>query len=98
MAMKKGVPAAVSQDRRSVLFVADTHARTIHCAITVQALEQHFWAPAGANDERLLKVFDDGYARIVARAERKYLTRPGDEVTLDVDDFDSLGTLKSNRA
>ncbi|GAB5096187.1 hypothetical protein YK56LOC_19030 [Caballeronia sp. HLA56] len=81
------VNASVSADRASVSFVAFSREQAIQCNITRKALEQYFWAPVGATDERLLKALSDGYERISARVHRKFLAHPSSSVTLDVVDF-----------
>jgi hypothetical protein len=50
-------------------------------------LEQYFWAPTGACDERLLKVYAEGYRRIAAVAERKLLRAGSESIRLDMADF-----------
>jgi hypothetical protein len=79
--------ASVSSDGKLVVFVAHIRAHTVQCSITRDALEQHFWAPAGANDARLLKAFSDGQNRIAAAAERKMLRAQGAPIKLGDTDF-----------
>ncbi|MDR5733704.1 DUF1488 family protein [Caballeronia sp. LZ025] len=89
MTSKLSINATISADRASVSFVAFTREREIQCNITRKALEQCFWAPAGASDERLLKALSDGYERISARVHRKFLAHPSNSIHLDVIDFSS---------
>jgi Protein of unknown function (DUF1488) len=81
---------AVSSDRKHVMFVTTVREREVPCTITRDALEQHFWVPAGASDARLLRAFADGRKRIIAVAERKWLKRtstPGAPIGLAAADF-----------
>ncbi|QSN65053.1 MULTISPECIES: DUF1488 family protein [unclassified Caballeronia] len=89
MTSKLCINATISADRATVSFVAFSREREIHCNITRKALEQCFWAPVGASDERLLKALNDGYERISARVHRKFLAHPSNSIHLDVIDFSS---------
>ncbi|WP_042301169.1 DUF1488 family protein [Paraburkholderia kururiensis] len=77
----------VSPDGRTVVFFLSSRGRDIECAITRDALEQHFWVQPGDSELRVLKAFTDGRKRIVAVAGRKVLTHPGERVVLTVADF-----------
>jgi Protein of unknown function (DUF1488) len=78
----------VSPDNKAVLFIAVLRGRRVHCSITREALEKHFWAPSGAtSNDRLLKAYADGYKRIVAVAERKLLRSASESIRLDAADF-----------
>ncbi|MDB5781523.1 DUF1488 family protein [Caballeronia mineralivorans] len=77
----------LSSDKKSVVFIASSHGRTMECAITREALTLYFWAPADASDARLLKAFADGSRRITAVAERKMLTATHEPVILTAIDF-----------
>jgi Protein of unknown function (DUF1488) len=81
------IEATVSADGKCITFVAVTHGRPIHCLIERDALEQWFWVPSGATEERLIKAFLDGRQRIFAVAERKWRARQSDTVRLGVSDF-----------
>ena len=89
MTSKLSIHGTISADRASVSFVAFSREQAIQCNITRKALEQCFWVPAGASDERLLKALNDGYERISARVHRKFLAHPSSSVHLDVMDFAS---------
>jgi hypothetical protein len=83
---------SVSTNKATVVFHISSHRRTVECAITRQALVQYFWAPADADDARLLKAFADGSKRIVAVAERKVLTAQHEPIVLDETDFADRGS------
>jgi hypothetical protein len=89
MTSKPTLNATISADRASVSFITFSREQAIPCNITRKALEQCFWAPRGASDERLLKALSDGYERISARVHRKFLAHPSNSVHLDVVDFSS---------
>jgi|GEM_PF-462174 len=78
---------SVSADGRTVIFQLSSRGRELECAITREALEQHFWLRRDADDARVLQTFEDGRKRITAIAERKMLARPGEKVLLTIDDF-----------
>jgi hypothetical protein len=77
----------VSADGRAVNFMLSARGRDLECAVTREALEQHFWLQRGAAAARVLKTFEDGRKRIMAVAERKMLARPGERVLLTINDF-----------
>ncbi|HKR43784.1 MAG TPA: DUF1488 family protein [Paraburkholderia sp.] len=60
---------------------------TITCAITIAALGAHFWLETRAGDARILKTFRDGYDRIRAITERKWLAVPSTRLELTPADF-----------
>lgn len=78
---------SVSADGRAVIFQLSTRGGDLECAITREALEEHFWLQRGAGEARVLKTFADGRKRITAVAERKLLARPGEKVLLTISDF-----------
>ncbi|MGF6963873.1 hypothetical protein OKW43_000878 [Paraburkholderia sp. WC7.3g] len=77
----------VSSDGKVVAFVASFRNRSVQCSITRDALEQHFWLPAGANQARVLKAFADGHQRITAAVERRTLKKTGVPIVLSAADF-----------
>ena len=79
--------AVVSGDRNLVVFNAHIRERSVQCSIAREALEQYFWAPAGASDAQLLKSYSDGRKRIEAIVCRKLLATPGEAVGLSMADF-----------
>ncbi|MCX4151282.1 MULTISPECIES: DUF1488 family protein [Paraburkholderia] len=79
--------ASVSADGKLVAFIAHARGRAVQCSITRDALEQHFWAPIGADDAHLLKACMDGHKRIVAAVERKVLRGSDEPINLNAADF-----------
>jgi hypothetical protein len=79
--------ARVSADGKLVVFVAHARGRAVQCSITRDALEQHFWAPIGADDAHLQKAYMDGHKRIVAAVERKVLKGSDEPIKLHAADF-----------
>ena len=79
--------AVVSGDRNLVVFDAHFRERFVQCSIARVALEQYFWAPAGASDAQLLKSYSDGRKRIEAMIGRKILAAPGEVIGLSMSDF-----------
>jgi hypothetical protein len=82
---------SVSADGRTVIFQLSTRGRDLECAVTREALEQHFWLQPDASPARVLKAFADGRKRITAVAERKMLARQGEKVLLTTSDFTARG-------
>ncbi|MFM0260009.1 DUF1488 family protein [Paraburkholderia sediminicola] len=80
---------SLSADGNLVLFVISARNQSVQCSISREALEQHFWLPAGANDARTLKAFADGRQRISAAAERRTLKSAGASIALTAADFAS---------
>ncbi|BCZ81727.1 hypothetical protein PTKU64_54020 [Paraburkholderia terrae] len=78
---------SLSADGKLVLFVISARNQSVQCSISREALEQHFWLPAGANDVRALKAFADGRQRITAAAERRTLKSAGAPIALSAADF-----------
>lgn len=68
--------AAVSPERRAVIFTLSIRGHEVECAVARDALEEHFWLPLGADATRMLKTFESGRNRIFAVAQRKYLAPP----------------------
>jgi hypothetical protein len=54
---------------------------------TIAALEAYFWLEPRASDAHILKTFRDGYGRIRAIAERKFLAHPATRLELTPADF-----------
>ncbi|HEY4295634.1 MAG TPA: DUF1488 domain-containing protein [Paraburkholderia sp.] len=85
------IEPSVSADGRMVIFQLSTRGRDLECAVTREALEEHFWLQRGADEARVLKTFADGRKRIIAVAERKTLAHPGEKVLLTIADFAARG-------
>ncbi len=79
--------AAVSPDGRAVVFMLSIRGREVEGVIARDALEECFWLPRGADETRTLKTFESGRNRIIARAQRKLLSRPDVPLSLTVNDF-----------
>jgi hypothetical protein len=77
----------VSSDGDEVVFRLSGRVCSAECAITRQALEDHFWLPPGADSSRILKAFADGNGRVTAIAERKSLMGPSQPIRLSSRDF-----------
>jgi len=80
---------SLSADGKLVVFVVSARSHSTQCSISRDALERHFWLPAGANDTRTLKTFADGRPRIVAAAERRLRVSAGVSIALTAADFSS---------
>jgi hypothetical protein len=79
--------ACVSSDGKVVAFVASFRNQSVQCSISRDALERHFWLPAGASEARVLKAFVDGRRRITAAVERRMLKKTGAPIVLSATDF-----------
>ena len=77
----------LSQNGSVVHFVATSPGRTIQCAISREALELHFWVPAGADESRLLKAYLDGHKRIAVAVERGLLRKKPEPIVLTIRHF-----------
>ncbi len=73
--------------RAGLRFSIVVRGEQIECFISRDALEQHFWLTHDADDARLQRVFEDGYERIAAAAERKVLAGARADVVLFAADF-----------
>ncbi|KAA1006208.1 DUF1488 family protein [Paraburkholderia panacisoli] len=77
----------LSADGKLVLVVISARNQSVQSSINREALERHFWLPAGAIDARTLKAFADGRRRISAAAERRTLRSAGVAVALTAAEF-----------
>jgi hypothetical protein len=77
----------VSPDGAVVTFVASLHNQSVQCSISRDALERHFWLPAGSSEARVLKAFVDGGQRITAAVARRMLRKAGIPIVLSATDF-----------
>ena len=65
-------------DRDIVSFIGEANGETVSCAISGEALEDHFAAASSTNKERLAG-FQENRSAIEEMARAKYLTRPVEE-------------------
>lgn len=79
--------AVVSSDGKVVAFAASFYNQSVQCSISRDALERHFWLPAGSSKARVLKAFVDGRQRITAAVERRMLRKTGVPIVLSAADF-----------
>ncbi|MBC8752383.1 hypothetical protein OKW43_005723 [Paraburkholderia sp. WC7.3g] len=77
----------LSSDGKAVVFVVSVRNQSVQCSISRDALQQHFWLPAGATEARVLTAFADGQQRITATVERRMLKRAGVPIVLSAADF-----------
>jgi hypothetical protein len=77
----------VLANRLGVELYLERQNSAIGCVITIAALEAYFWLEPRASDARILKTFRDGYGRIRAIAERKWLAHPATRLELTPADF-----------
>jgi hypothetical protein len=78
---------SVSADGHMVTFTLSVRGRETQAVITRDALEKHFWLPSGADVTRTLRTFEDGHNRIISVAQRKFLARPDEQLSLTANDF-----------
>jgi hypothetical protein len=78
---------SVSPDGNAVTFTLSVRGLQAHAVITRDALEKHFWLPPGADVTRTLRTFEDGHNRIISVAQRKFLARPEEQLSLTAKDF-----------
>jgi len=71
----------------AVAFELIAAGRVVKCTISRESLQHYFWLQPGADDARVLKIFNDGRHRIVAIAERKALRLAAASIHLEVTDF-----------
>lgn len=67
------------------------------CVVSRAALETYFWLAPNADDAQTLKVFNHGFGRICAIAERMLLAHPSNRLELSAPDF-AKADLPSFRA
>jgi hypothetical protein len=77
----------VSADKRSVTFIMIWQGEPVTCVISRAALETYFWLAPGADDARTIRVFNNGFGRIHAVAERKLRARDSKHLELSTSDF-----------
>jgi hypothetical protein len=79
--------AIVADDGLAVAFEVIAAGRVVKCTVSCESLQRYFWLQPGADDARVLKIFNDGRHRIVAIAERKALRLAAASIHLEVTDF-----------
>jgi hypothetical protein len=77
----------LSRDGEFVEFIAHWGERPVQCSISRKALENYFWAPAGADEKHLLRVYLDGRKRIAVAIERRLLRKEGEPIVLRAEHF-----------
>jgi hypothetical protein len=78
---------SLSRDDDFVNFVASWNERLVQCSISRKALENYFWAPLGADEKQLLRVYLDGRKRIAVAVERRILKRESEPIVLRPEHF-----------
>jgi len=78
---------SLSPDGALIYFIAALPERTVQCAISRAALEQHFWVPVGAGEAHLLRAYLAGRKRIAVRVERRLLKNEREPIVLGADHF-----------
>lgn len=79
----------VSPDQESIIFKITLCDSQVECEVSRTALEQWFWLPPTASNERMLRAYMNGANRIAAVATRKArkLSALRGRVTLASKDF-----------
>src|SRR5471032_308766 len=71
----------------AVAFELIAAGRVVKCTVSRESLQHYFWLQPGADDARVLKIFNDGRQRIVAVAERKARRFATASIHLEAADF-----------
>ena len=71
----------------AVAFELVAAGRVVKCTVSRESLQHYFWLQPGADDARVLKVFNDGRQRIIAVAERKARRLAAASIHLEASDF-----------
>ena len=79
--------ATVVDGGLAIAFELIAAGRVVKCTVSRESLQHYFWLQPGADDARMLKVFNDGRHRIVAIAERKTLRLAAASIRLEAADF-----------
>jgi hypothetical protein len=79
--------AVVIEGGLAVAFELIAAGRVVKCTISRESLQHYFWLQPGADDARVLRIFNDGRQRIVAVAERKARRLTVDSIQLEAADF-----------
>ncbi|QGZ67070.1 DUF1488 family protein [Paraburkholderia acidisoli] len=84
------VPRVLS-DNSGVAFCITAGEASALCIISIQALEDCFWLPQGADPAHVLIAFGNGFNRIRAVAERKMRASASPKILLKPADFRRSG-------
>ena len=79
--------AVVVEGGLAVAFELIAAGRVVKCTVSRESLQHYFWLQPGADDARILRIFNDGRQRIVAVAERKARRLTVDSIQLEAADF-----------
>jgi hypothetical protein len=71
----------------AVAFELIAAGRVVKCTVSRESLQHYFWLQPGADDARVLKIFNDGRLRIVAVAQRKVHRLRAASIHLETADF-----------
>ena len=79
--------ATVVDGGLAVVFEFIAAGRVVKCKVSRESLQHYFWLQPGADDARVLKIFNDGRQRIAAVAEREARRLAATSIHLDALDF-----------
>jgi hypothetical protein len=71
MNITNSTEAIVVEGGLAVAFELIAADRVVKCTVSRESLQYYFWLQLGADDARVLRIFNNGRQRIVAVAERK---------------------------
>jgi len=71
----------------AIAFEVNAAGRVVKCTVSRESLQYYFWLEPGADDARVLKIFNDGRLRIAAVAERKARRLAAGSIHLEAADF-----------
>ena len=83
----RSVEPTVVGGGHAVAFELIDAGRVVKCTVSRESLQHYFWLQPGADDARVLRIFNDGRQRIVAVAERKARRLTADSIQLEAADF-----------
>lgn len=81
------VEPTIVGDGLAVAFELVAAGRVVKCTVSRESLQHYFWLQPGADDARVLKIFNDGRQRIAAVAERKARRLAAASIHLEAADF-----------
>jgi len=87
MSATNSTEATVVDGALAVAFELIAAGRVVKCTVSRESLQRYFWLQPGADDARILKIFNDGRKRIVAVAERKARRLADVSIHLEAADF-----------